>query len=232
MNKFNSLWHGLKTRWIRLRTSVWCWFFYKSPFFFSINPFRFLRDWWPVRSVFRRPYVRFYKLGLEEGLGGDYFFLETECRHKWFYFYSHPCGYKLKYGEVRFECVPYICFIWRRRVKYVIGLESPVVDDSMDGYVPRRDNDMYWEGLLSYRYDYKRDLYKAYKGNTWTRVHTLAMKDENGDNVVDRYRYTFINCLKPNYAQQIIEEEIKSKKNDDISNSSPGSDNGEPLPDI
>lgn len=205
----NNAFKRIRSAWFRLRRSVYDWFYYKSPVFISLNPLSFWGDWLGVRDVFRKPCVRKYKLSVEESLGSDYFFLETSCNNKWFYLCSHRCGYKYKWGTVRFECVPYLCFIWRNRVKYVIGLESPMVDDKLPNAVPYRENDMYWEGLLSFKYDCNRDVYKTYKYNTWLSDYELKTTDENGDNICITHRHTIINALKSKYAQQIITEEMK-----------------------
>ena len=142
----------------------------------------------------------------ENNLGSDYLFIETSCHNKWLYFAVHPCDYKLKYGEIRFESVPHICLIWKNKIKYVWGLEAPLYEEiyKTDYNYISKNNLLYWEGIYTYLWEYNKDIVKTYKNNIWNGLK------ENGTNIP----YTLLQCLKPKYADIIINEINKNKNNE------------------
>lgn len=202
-------------------------FTYRSPIYINtLNIFKIYSDWWKARKVFYKPLLKCYKMNVDENiLGSDYFYIETETYNKWFYLNVERCGYKLKYGEIRFENVPYICFIWRNKVKWIIGLEAPLYEYNRHSDTYWRNNDLYWESLLTYLYQYDKDIVRTFRNNIWESMLILKDVDENGNNK-KHYNYdTIISCLKPKAAEKIIKhyktiyeikknnEESKSKDN-------------------
>ena len=73
---------------------------------------------------------------------------------------------------------------------------------------------LYWEGILSYLYMYKRDIIKTYENNIWGR--SFYFTDLNGEEQKLRVRETIITALKPKYADKILTYEynkyIKKKE--------------------
>jgi len=196
-------------------------FTYRSPVYINtLNIFRFYLDWWKARKVFYKPIMKVYKMNVDENvLGNDYFYIETSTHNKLFYLNVERCGYKLKYGEIRFENVPYVCIIWRNKIKWIIGLEAPLYEYNSYSNTYWRNNDLYWEALLTYLYQYNKDIIRTFKNNIWESMHILKDVDENGKNK-KHYDYdTIISCLKPKEAEKIIQyyknkyEESKSKDN-------------------
>ena len=122
MNNIHKFWiHNIKWPIIN-------WWIYKSPIYIgTLNIFKLYKDWWKARKVFHRPILKIYKMNVNENiLGSDYFYIETDTNNKWFYFNVEQCGFKLKWGDIRFENVPYMCLIWRNKTKWIIGLEAPL----------------------------------------------------------------------------------------------------------
>ena len=167
---------SIKKIYKKVKWRIWDWFNYKSPIFISINPFKVWKHWWKVRKVFRRPIITKHKLGVEGYLGSDYFLMKTQCNNKWFHLSFNELNYKLKYGEPRFETVPYICLIWRNKVKYIWGFECPTVTLHNDFY--SRENLIYWESILWYLKS--KDLIKTYKNNLWQKsIDDTKIYDSN-----------------------------------------------------
>lgn len=192
-------------------------FFYrKSYIYIEFNIFKIFRYWWKVRKIFYKPILKKYKLNINDGLGSDYLYLEYECNNKWLYFAVHPCEFKLKYNEVRFESVPYICLIWKNKIKYIWGLEAPLYEDNYfnGNHYISRNNLLYWEGILTYLIEFNKDIIKTYKNNVW--IKTLFLSDiDKETNKSKKYEinYTLINVLKPKYASKIIKYINEQYKN-------------------
>lgn len=200
-----------------IKYKIWAWFEYKSPIYICFNPFKFYRDWWKARNVFHRPVLCKYKMGVEENnLGSDYWYLETSCDNKWLMIKSHPCDYKLKYGEIRFESVPCLVIIWRNKTKWVFGLEAPLYDERIN-YIDKnyitRNNLLYWEAVLTYLWEHNKDIIKTYENNIWTQTFILedVDKDTGVHKKVTRYE-TILPCLKNKYANIIYKHVNNSKE--------------------
>ena len=181
-----------------------CWWFHEnSPIYIYFDKSLF-KDFWKIRKVFYKPYIKKYKLKVEENnLGSDYFYIETSCNNKWFYLSFNGIGYKTKYGEFRYENVPYICLIWKNKIKYIWGFECPLYEDSTSELIST-DNMLYYEGILTYLYEFNRDIIKTYFNNIWTRTYILKDVDEDGKNKRIEIKYTLLHCLKPKYANKIM----------------------------
>ena len=203
MNIFKSI----KNRYFNYKYKLQNYFYYKSPIYIEFNIFKLYKYWWQTRKIFYKPLLKKYKLNLNECLGSDYLYMEYSCYNKWLYFAVHPCDYKLKYEEIRFESVPYICLIWKNKVKYIWGLEAPLYEEreyNGNNYISK-NNLLYWEGILTYLYEYDKDIIKTYENNIWTT--TLYLKDideETNKNKTRIINYTLLNALKPKYAEIII----------------------------
>ena len=196
-------------------------FTYRSPVYINtFNIFRIYSDWWKARKVFYMPMLKVYKMKVDENmLGSDYFFIETFTHNKWLYINIERCGYKYKWREIRFENVPYICIIWRNKTKWIIGLEAPLYSYNRYSKTYSRNNDLYWESLMTYLYTYDKDIIKTFNNNIWSGMLVLKELDENGNNKKIFEYDTIISCLKPKAAEKIIQyykkkyEESKSKDN-------------------
>lgn len=196
-------------------------FIYKSPIYINtFNIFKFYSDWWQARKVFYKPIMKVYKMNVDENiLGSDYFYMETSTHNKWLYINIERCGYKLKWREIRFENVPYVCIIWRNKTKWIIGLEAPLYKYNRHSNTYWRNNDLYWEALLTYLYEYDKDIVRTFRNNIWSSRLILKDVDENGVNKIHTDYDTIISCLKPKAAEKIIQyykkkyEESKSKDN-------------------
>lgn len=203
MKKFlRKLWYN-KIYW-----KIYNYFHYKSPIFIgTLNIFKLYKDWLKAYKHFHKPIMKIYKMNIDENnLGSDYFYIETETYNKLLYFNIESCGFKLKWGEYRFENVPYICIIWRNKTKWIIGLEAPLYDYNRHTNTYQRNNDLYWESILKYNYsEYKGDIIKTYIHNIWVCTHILKDLDENGLNK-KIYEYdTILPCLKNKSAEKIIQ---------------------------
>lgn len=197
-------------KWFNITYKISSWLKYKSPIYINLNVYRFLKESFKVKKIFYKPVLKKYKLNVENSINSDYFFIETECNNKWFYLNFHECYWKWKYDEVRFESVPWICLIWKNKVKYIWGLEAPLYRDSQPNELEvcqchTRDNLVYWESILSYLYMYKKDIIKTYKNNIWGRSYYFT--DLNGQEKKLKVRETIIHALKPKYADKILEYE-------------------------
>ena len=194
-----------------IKWKIGSWFYYKCPIYINFNIFKPIAIYWKARKVFNKPIIIKHKLNVNENnLGSDYWLLETECNNKWFYLNFHECGWKWKYREVRFESVPWICLIWRNKVKYIWGFEAPLYHESniYNCYYHSRDNMLYWEGILSYLYEHNKDIIKTYLNNIWGSTYYLNELDDSGKHKSIRKRFTLIHALKPKYANQIIKYEL------------------------
>ena len=215
MNKFKKFFNKY---YFKIKFKISNWFDYKSPIYINLNFWKFIKEYWKVRKVFHKPILKKYKIQVDENvLGSDYFYIENECYNKWFYLNFHECYWKWKYDEIRYEGVPWICLIWKNKVKYILGLEAPLYRDDVrtdDFQCYHRDNLLYWEGILSYLYMYKRDIIKTYENNIWGR--SFYFTDLNGEEQKLRVRETIITALKPKYADKILTYEynkyIKKKE--------------------
>lgn len=189
----------------------------------TFNIFRIYSDWWKARKVFYKPMIKVYKMNVDENvLGSDYFFMETFTHNKWLYINIESCGYKYKWRDIRFENVPYICIIWRNKIKWIIGLEAPLYSYNRYSETYSRNNDLYWESLMTYLYTYNKDIIKTFNNNIWSRMLTLKELDENGNNKRIFEYDTIISCLKPKAAEQIIKHYkniYEIKKNNEESKS-------------
>lgn len=179
----------IKRLYYKIKFKIWNWFYFKSPIYIGLNPFEVIKHWWKCRKVFRRPIIIKHKLGVQDYLGSDYFLMKTQCDNKWFHLSFNELNYKLKYGEPRFETVPYICLIWRNKVKYIWGFECPIVTQHNKFY--SRENMIYWESILWYIKT--KDIIKTYKENKWSMSIDL-----------DKIYHTNINMLKKKSQEEVI----------------------------
>lgn len=145
------------------------WFKYESPIYIEFNIFRLWRYYWKARKYFKSPDIVFHKLNINDSLGSDYFCLPVETHNKIFHMSIEACDWKSKFGEIRFEAVPYICIIISNKIKYVIGLEAPLWKFRQEKWT--RDNLLYWEAVLGYSLRYKKDLVRTYKNNIWSDLN-------------------------------------------------------------
>ena len=209
---------ALYKKYFHIKYKVSSYFYYSCPIYINFNVYKFIKEYWKVRKIFHKPILKKYKMQVYDNeLGSDYLYIENECYNKLFYLKFHPCEWKWKYHEVRFENVPWICLIWKNKVKYIYGLEAPLYRDTnltngKNCY--QRDNLTYWEAILSYLYMYDKDLIKTYKNNIWGQSHYFT--DMDGKEKKIRIRETIISALKPKYADKILKyelEEYLKKKN-------------------
>ena len=212
MNVFNAIVKKYK----HIKYKIWNWFEYKSPIYICFNPFKFYSDWWKARKVFHKPILCKYKMDVNENnLGSDYWFAETSTYNKWLMIKSHPCEYKLKFGEIRFESVPYLVIIWRNKTKWIFGLEAPLYDERMNYKNKKyltRNNLLYWESILTYLWEYNKDIIKTYENNIWTQTFILedVDKEKGIHKKITKYE-TILPCLKNKYAD-IIYKYINNSK--------------------
>ena len=212
MNKFKKIIQKYYYRYIHW--PLYNFFYYKSPIYISsLNFFKIYNDWWHARKDFHRPILKIYKMNVNENtLGSDYFYIETETNNKWLYINIEKCGYKTKWGEYRFENVPYICIIWRNKIKWIIGLEAPLYIYSNYSKTYSRYNDLYWESIIKYNWSFNKDILKTYQHNIWVTTLLLKDTDENGENK-KYYKYeTILPCLKNIAAEKIIQYYLKKYK--------------------
>ena len=196
-----------------IRYQIFSFFFYKSPIYLNLNIFKIYRYYWTARKYFQKPILRFYKMNIEDSLGSDYFFLETECWNKWLYINCHHCEWKSKYTEIRFESVPHICIILFNKYKYVIGLEAPLYTDTGGKWRP--DNDLYWEAILGYCLEFKKDLVKTYNNNIWGR-HYYDIYTSKGEEVRKKVNIysTIFPALTKKGKDLIVEWQKEDSKSD------------------
>lgn len=210
MKRIKNLWYHY------IYWPIYNFFVYRSPIYIgNLNIFKIYKDWWKAHKSFRMPYLKVYKMNVDENmLGSDYFYIETSTYNKWLYFNIESCGYKLKYGKIRFENVPYICLIWRNKTKWIIGLEAPLYDYSNYSDTYSRNNMLYWEAILTYNYEYDKDIIKTFENNIWGRTYILKDVDDIGNNKKIKEYNTIISCLNNNVAEKIINHYlIKYTKN-------------------
>jgi len=155
------------------------WIYYHSNIYIEFNIFKLWRYYWSARKYFLAPNIVKHKLKVDEGLGSDYFFLMTDCNNKWFHLSFHPCEWKSKFGDVRFESVPYACLILFNRVKYIWGLEAPIFENYKGNW--SRNNLLYWEGVLGYSINYNKDILETYNNNIWVRTYYQMYKPKGQD---------------------------------------------------
>lgn len=119
----------------------------------------------------------------------------------------------MKYSEVRFLNVPYICLIWRNRTKIIIGLEAPLYSYNESNNTYYRNNLLYWEGILSYNYMYKKDIIKTFKNNIWYNFFFLNEIDDDGKNKIKKIYTTLLPALTNTGAEKIMEYYKQLKNN-------------------
>lgn len=185
---------------------IYNYFYYKSPIFIgTLNIFKIYKDWWDARKSFKIPYLKCYKLNINETLSSNaYFYIETSTNNKWLYFNVHRCQFKLKWGEYVFENVPYICLIWRNKVKWIIGLEAPLYEYTDYSNRFYRNNDLYWESIIQYNYAFNKDIIKTFNNNIWHRQYVLKDTDENGENKIKKEIITPLSALTNKAADKIL----------------------------
>lgn len=204
----------IKRQYRTIKYQINNWFYYHSWIYIGLNPFKFIQDYWKVRKYFQKPIIIKHKMKPEENmLGSDYLYIYTNNYNKLIHLSFHSCDWKSKYQEIRFETVPYICFIWLGKVKYIWGLEAPIYSDSNWSKCHSRNNDLYWEGILTFLYKFDKDVIKTYRNNIWvsTYLSEFKPKDQEKPDRVE-IRHTLIDAFKPKYSQLIIEDEYKRYK--------------------
>lgn len=222
----------IKKLYYQIKWKLYYWFNDKAWVCISLNPFKHWSDWRKVRKVFRKPKVVKYKYDLSKefyGYSSDYMRAEYgKCGNKLLRIKSYRCDWKSKYGEVRFETVPYLTIVWRNKTRWIFGLESPVYEEQpkvdYDGEYNKIDilnistnNLLYWEGILSYLYEHDKDIVKTYKNNIWVKSYQLK-NDINVTNKKLTIEYTILNMLKQKYAEKIVNYIIEKHNKEKINN--------------
>ena len=187
---------------------LWNFFYYKSPVYIEFNIFNPFKYWFKARHIFYKPHIKKYKLSINEHINGDYMYIPYETYNKWFHLSFKSCQYKIKLDEYRFENNPYICLIWRNKVKYIWGFEAPLYEITQiytDKQSISKNNMLYWEGILTYLYENNKDIIETYKNNIWTMTLDLKDIDEHTQkNKKYKILYTLLPCIKPKYADKIM----------------------------
>lgn len=186
-------------------------FNYKSHIYIDFNIWKVFSDYLKCRKYFHSPLLKKYKLKVEDYINDNYFFLETSTYNKLLYIKCHGIGYKLKYNMFRFENVPFICIIWRNKVKYVFGLEAPLYDEINGIY--SKNNLLYYEGILNFLYKNNKDIYKTYSRLKFVQSYWLDKEIYHKDTAEVKLIYsTLLPCIRKKYADKIIELEYKNNK--------------------
>ena len=191
---------------------IWSYFWYRSPIYISLNPFRIFDYWWQCRDIFIKPVIVKHKLDRGDSLYSDYFYLNTDVHNKWLHIKFQPCDWKSKYDEVRFESVPYILVVIKNKA-WVWGFEAPLYEQSSNNNWIR-NNMLYWEGILSYLIEHNKDLIKTYKNNIWTR-HYNVQNLSDGSHHPLAIQDTIFHALTEKGKRIILEYQMKKNKNKD-----------------
>ena len=167
-----------------IKYKIWNYFYYKSPIYICLNPFKIFEFWWEARKDFMKPIIIKHKLKRGDSLSSDYFYLNTNVNNKWLHIDFEPCGWKSKYDDIRFESVPYILVVWFNKV-WVWGLEAPLYEQHTPNqynykHYWTRNNDLYWEGILHYCMLFNHNIIKTYQNNIWTRHYHVENLHEGG----------------------------------------------------
>lgn len=196
-----------------IKYKLWNYFRYRSPIFISFKFWKPFQSWWKVRKIFKKPIFVYHKLKYnQEFLGDDYFYIPITCHNKWLFIDFDDCQFKLKYNEIRFESVPSIVLIWKQKIVYVIGLEAPeyeyTVNREKNNY--NKNNLLYWEGILTYLYEFNKDLYKTYLNNIWEQL----LWDKDGNRLDIKIENNIILYLKEKYQKTLINRiNLENEKN-------------------
>lgn len=162
-----------------IKFKIWAFFYYTSPIYICLNPFKVFNYWWKSRKYFKFPIIIKYKLKRGDSLpSSDYFYMNTDVHNKWLHIDFRECGWKSKYDEVRFEHVPYIIIVLFKKV-WVFGFEAPLYEQYKyeNEYYWTRNNLLYWECILGYVLRYNKDLIKTYNDNIW--IHHIWLDNES-----------------------------------------------------
>lgn len=150
---------------------IWSYFWYKSPIYINLNFTKIFYYWWKSRRDFLKPVIVKHKLKRGDSLGTDYFYLNTDVHNKLLHIDFRHCEWKTKYNDFRFESVPYIIVVLRNKV-WVWGLEAPLWEQCSN-HSWKRNNDLYWEGILDYRYKFHKNIIRTYQNNIWVRHYNV-----------------------------------------------------------
>ena len=207
----------IKKFYFKIKYKIWSYFYYKSPIYINFKFWKPISDWWKVKNIFKCPVFVFHKLKYnEEFIGSDYFYTPHTCYNKWLFIDFGACQYKLKYNEIRFESVPYIVLIWKQKITYIIGLETPEYEYSITRKSYSKNNLLYWEGILTYLHECNKDLYKTYNYNKWSTF--IDAYDKEGNKIDINDEYNIIPYLKHKYQKFIISKlniELKEKQDNE-----------------
>lgn len=198
-----------------LKWKIKDWIYYHSNIYIEFNIFKLWRYWWCARKFFLAPDIVKHKLDVNKGLGSDYFYMMTDCHNKWFHLSFHSCDWKSKYGDVRFESVPYACLILFNKVKYIWGLEAPLFEQSSDHHW-KRNNLLYWESVLGYSINYNKNLIDTYKDNIWYREYYNMYKPKDQEEYPRvKIEETCFNALTKRGKKMILkyQEFVRQQKN-------------------
>ena len=105
-----------------VKYKIWSYFWYRSPIYICLNPFKIFRFWWKARKDFLKPEIVKHKLKRGDSLNSDYFYLDTNVNNKWLHINFEGCEWKSKFGDVRFEAVPYIIIVLLHIISPVIAI--------------------------------------------------------------------------------------------------------------
>ena len=191
---------------------IW-WFFEKSPIFININIWKCYKDYWKARNVFYPPYIVKYVLTKPEDIvSSDYFCCETldadNIKNKWFYINCVELGIKSKLNSIRFEWVPRVVIKWRGKL-YIYGFEAPLTERYANGYIST-NNQLYWECIAQYIYQFKRNLIKTYNNNLWSRP---IWDYKNDEGKIMNMPITILEALKPTKERDKLIYEINKQAN-------------------
>jgi len=153
-----------------IKFKIWDFFYHKSPIYIEFNFLKVYKYYWIARKYFLKPIIIKHKLKRGDSLNADYYYLNTDVNNKWFHLSFESCGWKDKFGEVRFEAVPYALLVIFNKA-WVWGFEAPLYEQHRE--IWSRNNMLYWEGVLGFSINYDKDIIKTYKNNIWTRNYTI-----------------------------------------------------------
>lgn len=206
-NKFRQL----RLKLYNIYWKIGWWFFEKSPIFINLNIWKCYKDYWKARNVFYPPYIVKYVLTKPEDIvGSDYFCCETldtdNIKNKWFYINCVELGTKSKWNSIRFEWVPRVVIKWRGKL-YIYGFEAPLTERYANGYIST-NNQLYWEGIAQYIYQFKRNLIKTYNNNLWSRP---IWDYKNDEGKIMNMPITILEALKPSKERDKLIYEINKQ---------------------
>ncbi|MBQ3414615.1 MAG: hypothetical protein IJH39_04545 [Clostridia bacterium] len=183
------------------------WFWYKlkyhfseeyrifhHPIYINLKFHRLWIDWWKCRKVFIKPKLRLYKGDSAEREFTYYMYdWQEDFANKFFGFHIARLGWKYKWGYYVYTHSPEIVCVFRGKVLFTLRMEYPL--DNIKPELQSTADRLYWEAIVSYLYDYKKDIIKTYKN--------CYLTDIDPDTNKTRY-YHIDQCLIPAIKDKVI----------------------------